>query len=406
MSVMAVEGTVAKDFEALVDTFAASDLGVGGGAFAAYVEGEKVADLWAGDAHVGQAWQRNTMATAMSATKGMAALCLLVLHDRGLIDVDAPVVRYWPEYGQAGKQDTLVRHILNHTCGVLGFDDPGSLLDWSGGGWDDYEEIGRRLAAAEPAWEPGTRIAYHAISFGWLCQELVRRVTDVTLGTFFAREIAKPLDLSIYIGTPESEQRRIATPVHGSGTNTTPEEEAVHALFRAMLGDPGTPLGQSSIAMHGSSLFEHMDFLDLAHVRSTEIPAVNGSMDARSLAKVYATLAMGGQHDGVRLASEETVRLFGTKSFSGPSAFWLDSAAPGPLETTEMRYALGFEGDFGTGPRPWKFGPTLETFGHLGAGGQVGFADPVRKVSVGFVRNHHSEWQVSTSLVESLYAQL
>lgn len=406
MSMKSVQGTVAPGFEAVADTFAASDFGVGGGAFAAYVEGEKVADLWGGDAHAGQAWQRDTLNTAMSATKGMAALCLLVLHDRGLIDVDAPVVTYWPEYGQAGKQDTLVRHILDHTCGVLGFDDPGAFLDWSGGGWDDYDEIARGLAAAEPAWEPGTRIAYHAVSFGWLCQELVRRVAGVTLGTFFAREIAEPLGLSIFIGTPESEQRRIATPVHGAIAESSPEAEAIHAMFRAMLADPGTPLGRSSIAMHGSSLFEHMDFLDLSHVRSTEIPAVNGTMDARSLAKVYAALAMGGELDGVRLASEKTVRLFGTKSFSGPSAFWQDSAAPDALGTTEMRYALGFEGDFGTGPRPWRFGPTLDTFGHLGAGGQVGFADPVRKVSIGFVRNHHSEWQVSTSLVESLYAQL
>lgn len=400
-----IHGSVKSGFESIQQVLATADIGDGGAAFAAYVEGEKVVDLWAGRAHPGHDWQEDTLATAFSATKGMAAIVMMMLHDRGIIDVDAPVTAYWPEFGQSGKEGTLVRHVLNHTCGVVGLNDPASFMDWSGHGWDDYDQIAKQLAASAPAWEPGTRIAYHAVSYGWLCQELVRRTTGMTLGTFFAREVAEPLALSIYIGTPDHQQSRLATAVHRPLEASTPEQVALRDMFKGMLADPGTPLGQSSIAMHGDSLFEHMDFVNTSEIRSAEIPGFNGSMDARSLARVYAALAMGGTLDGVRLASEEAVRLFGTKTFSGPSAFWPEDEAPG-LGSTEMRYALGFEGDFGTGPKPFRFGPTPETFGHLGAGGQIGFADPMRRVSIGFIRTDGDEWVTSTSLVEALYAAL
>ena len=402
----AVEGSVRPGFEKVTEAFESADLGRGGGAFAAYVDGEQVVDLWGGEAAPGVRWDRETLTTAFSATKGAAAICLLLLHDRGLIDVDAPVSTYWPEYAQAGKEGTLVRHVLNHTAGVLCFPDPGSVLDWEGNGWDDYDEIARRLAASPPAWEPGTRIGYHGISVGWLSQELVRRVTGMTLGTFFAKEIAQPLGLSIFIGTPEAEQERLATAILDVPAPATPEVAALQARLRELMNDPSLPITQSAMFMHGQSLYDDLGgFLNLPKVRAAEIPAANGSMDARSLARMYAVLAEGGELDGVRLAAKESITLFGTKTFGGPSAI-TELSGLDLGDTWDMRYALGFEGDFGETPKPWRFGPNPGTFGHLGAGGQIGFADPEQRVAIGFLRNHGSDWAASTALVEALYACL
>jgi CubicO group peptidase (beta-lactamase class C family) len=136
---------------------------------------------------------------------------------------------------------------------------------------------------------------------------------------------------------------------------------------------------------------------------AASIPAANGLFTARSLARIYAALAGGGEIDGVRLASADTVRLFGTLAYEGPSAFLSADATPQETATNRLRYALGFEGDFGIAPKPWRFGPEPDAFGHLGAGGQIGFADPRRRISVGFVRNHLADWSVSTALVDTLY---
>lgn len=397
-----VHGETAPGFEHLSAVLASADLGKGGAGFCAYVGGQRVADLWAGECRPGEPWQPDTLVTAMSATKGAAALCVLVLHDRGLVDVDAPVADYWPEYAQAGKDKTLVRHLLDHSSGMVCFDDPAAVLEWDGTGWDDYDAIAAGIAASAPVWEPGTKIGYHAISVGWLCQELVRRVAGTTLGAFFSREIAGPLGLSAFIGTPASEHARLA-PVITDAPTITPDTQALYERFQALMHDPELPLARSAVLMRGETVFDRTGFWDQPKVRSVEIPAANGSFDARSLAKMYAVLAQGGELDGVRLASPETVRLFSTLSFSGPSGLWEGLAPPDPTGAGDHRYALGFEGDFGTAPRPWRFGPTVETFGHLGAGGQIGFADPVRRVSVGFLRNHHSDWAVSTALVEALY---
>jgi CubicO group peptidase (beta-lactamase class C family) len=400
-----IQGTVEPGFEAVREVFAEQDLGRGGGAFTAYVEGRPVADLWGGQAAPGISWGPETSATGMSATKGVAAVCLLVLHARGMLDVDAPVSQYWPEYAQGGKEGTLVRHLLNHTSGMVCFQDPGSLLDWEGNGWDDYDGIAERIAASLPAWEPGTRIAYHAISVGWLCQELVRRVAGVTLGEFLQQEIVAPLGLRMRIGTPEEEQADVAPIIsdppesHGNA-----ELERLLARFHELMHDPSLPLAQSGVLMHGRSLFDDFGFWNLPKVRAAQIPAANGTFDARSLAKLYAVLAEGGELDGVRLASPASVALFGTKTFSGPSALWEGISPPGEPGSSDLRYALGFEGDFGEAPRPWRFGPSTTSFGHLGAGGQIGFADPEQRVAVGFVRNHHAgEWTVSTALVNALY---
>lgn len=414
---MAVEGSVSAGFESVERAFALTELGRGGAAFAAYVDGQQVVDLWAGEARPGTPWNEHTLTTMMSATKGCAALCAQVLYDRGLLDVEAPVARYWPEYAQAGKERTTVRQVLDHTSGMLCFSDPASLLDWSGRGWGDYQEIARRIAASPPAWEPGTRIGYHAWSFGWLLQELVRRISGRTLGAFFAEEVAQPLGLDIFIGTPQDVQLRMAKVLDGPAV--APEEETTASrlarrardatfslLFDKVLARPGSRMAQATLSMPAHGLPDLAKFVNLPEMREPEIPAANGSGDARSLARMYAALARGGELDGKRLVSAESVELFRTQSSSGPSALAPDHWLPSVLRGRPMRYALGYEGDFGETPTPWRFGPTPESFGHLGGGGQIGFADPVRKVSVGFVRNHIGDWSVSTRLVETLYACL
>ena len=411
-----VEGSVSAGFESLERVLAGSDLGRGGAAFTAYVDGEKVVDLWGGDARPGTAWAKDTLTTIMSTTKGCAALCAMVLHDRGLLDIEAPVAQYWPEYAQAGKERTTVRQVLDHTSGMLCFSDPAALLDWNGRGWDDYDEIARRIAASPPAWEPGTRIGYHAISIGWLLQELVRRIDGRTLGTFFADEIARPLDLDIFIGTPPEVQDRVAQVLSGRGSSADDatvvarasrglRSSALRLMFDQLLARPGTPMAQAGISMHGKGLPDLPLCVNLPQMRALEIPAANGSGDARGLARMYAVLASGGELDGTRLVSAPSVELFRTPSSSGPSALmprWLPAALAGP----HMRYALGYEGDFAHPATSRRFGSTPESFGPLGAGGQLGFADPVRKVSVGFVRNSMADWSVSTRLVKELYACL
>jgi CubicO group peptidase (beta-lactamase class C family) len=402
-----VQGAVEPGFEAVRAAFAEQDLGRGGGAFAAYVDGVPVVDLWAGHAEPGKPWERDTRTTGMSATKGLASVCCLVLHARGLLDVEAPVARYWPEFGQAGKESTLVRHVLNHTSGVVGLQDPGSVLAWDGTGWDDYDGIAAQIAVTSPAWVPGTKIGYHAISVGWLQQELVRRITGLTIGEFLDKEIAQPLGLSMRIGTPEDEQVGLA-PVIADRPDAADNPALAHLLqrFHELMHDPDLPLAQSAVLMHGRSIFDDPDFWNRPKVRAVQIPAANGTFDARSLARLYAVLAQGGELDGVQLATPESVRLFGTKTFSGPSGLWEGITPPDEIGSSGLRYALGFEGDFGETPLPWRFGPNPRTFGHLGAGGQIGFADTDRRVAVGFVRNHHAEWAVSTALVDALYGCL
>ncbi|MGV0806634.1 serine hydrolase domain-containing protein [Mycolicibacterium setense] len=401
-----VSGTTANGFAEVQEAFAHSDLGRGGAAFAAYVDGVKVVDLWAGQARPDIPWERGTLATAMSATKGFAALCVQILADRGLLDVDTPVIRYWPEYGQAGKERTLVRHILNHTSGMLCFREPGDLLDWSGNGWDEYEEIARRIAASPAVWAPGTRIGYHAISVGWLIQELVRRVTGMTVGAFFASEVAAPLGLAIHIGTPEAEQRRLADSITEVPDTSGIKNKIFMALARKHFGNTHSAISQAFLHMHGGTLADHPDFFNLPRVRGLEVPAANGSADARSIARLYSVLAQGGAVDGCQIVSPASIKLFGSECVSGPSALWPDTGIAKWLKAPQMRYALGYEGDFGAAPKPWRFGPTPASFGHLGAGGQLGFADPVHHVAVGFLRNHHTDWSVSTKLVETLYGCL
>jgi CubicO group peptidase (beta-lactamase class C family) len=374
-----------------------ADLGDGGGAFAAYVDGECVVDVWAGWAAPDVEWDADTSAVVMSATKGLTALCAHILGDRGELDVDAPVVTYWPEFGAAGKANTLVRHLLSHQSGAIGVPGADRLLSWDGTGWDDGPGIAAAIAGGPPSWEPGTRHGYHGVTFGWLAGELVRRVSGASLGTFFRTEVAEPLGVECRIGTPVDRLPRVArvmewtrrkTPGNGSGGGT-----------RTAL-DPESKAGKSVLTGAHGSLFvdEHGEprfaaFMNTPAVLAAEIGAINATATARGLARVYAALAAGEE-----LVSRESVARFSTEQVCGRDA----------VMRVPTRWALGYTRE----PPPMipgllpQHGPDDEAFGHMGAGGQVAFADPVARVGCAFVRNHLENQALplmGASLVDTLY---
>ncbi|MHB8664072.1 MAG: serine hydrolase domain-containing protein [Acidimicrobiales bacterium] len=349
-----------------------ADLGSGGGAVAAYVDGQCVLDIWAGQAAHGTAWDASTRAVIMSATKGLTTLCAHILHDRGELDLDARVTKYWPDFGAWGKERTLVRHVLSHRSGAIGVPGADRLLSWDGSGWHDTAAIASAIAAAPPAWEPGTRHGYHGVTYGWLVGELVRRVSGVSLGTFFESGVARPLGADCRIGTPEDVQATVARVIEW----TSSRPGRLTAL------DPDSLAGRSVLAGPAGSLFadetgapRFASFMNTPAVLQAEIGSINATATARGLARVYAALA-----GGTELVSRESVARFSTEQVCGRDAVM---GAP-------TRWAVGYtrESPAIAPGAPRQHGPHDEAFGHMGAGGQVGFADPVARVGFAFVRNH------------------
>ncbi|MFP6663636.1 MAG: serine hydrolase domain-containing protein [Deltaproteobacteria bacterium] len=278
---------VRQEFEA---NFADGELGA---SCAVFHRGELVVDLRGGyrDLAATQAWESDTIANVWSTTKMMAALCVLMLHDRGLLSVDEPVARYWPEFSAAGKSDVLVRHVLSHTAGLPGFDPPidaDTLFD--------QPRAAANLAAQAPWWEPGTASGYHASTQGFLLGELVRRTSGRSLGTFFAEEIAGPLHADFHIGLAQSEFPRVA--------------EICTAGCEATEGDASPPPDELPRRVHRGEP-PHLKLVNTDRWRRAELPASNGHGNARSVARVLSCLAGTGQVDGIRLLSAATIeRIF------------------------------------------------------------------------------------------------
>jgi CubicO group peptidase (beta-lactamase class C family) len=370
-----------------------ADLGMGGGAFAAYVEGSCVVDIWSGWSAPGVSWVADTRAVIMSSTKGLTALCANLLHDRGELDVDAPVVTYWPEFGAAGKGTTLVRHVLSHQSGAIGVPDAERLLSWDGAGWDDAPAIAAAIASAPPAWEPGTRHGYHGVTFGWLVGEIVRRVAGVSLGTFFRDEIARPLGVACDLGTPATALPDVATVMEWSSQSAAShqKESTVDAASLAGRSVLAGPSGHLFADEYGNPRFA--SFMNTPAVLKAEIGAINATATARALARLYAALASGES-----LVSRGSLARFTMEQVCGRDA----------VMRVPTRWALGYTRE----PPPLipglppQHGPNDESFGHMGAGGQIAFADPVTGVACAFVRNHLERQAMplmGASLVEALY---
>lgn len=378
---MKVEGSVAPGFEPVRSLLEQSEgqlLG-GGCALAVNVNGVPVVDLWAGLAGPDRPWQQDTRAVLMSATKAAAATCIAVLVDRGLLDTDAPAATYWPEFAANGKEAITVAQLLDHSAGTITIPDYENLLQWDGRGWSETDEIERRLATAAPEWEPGSCHGYHGLTCGWAWDALVRRVDGRTLGTFFREEIAEPLNLDFSIGTTPEDCARTAQ-VKDMVVEDLPDE--LRGLLEQLLKnnrDPSHYSGKAFVARDGVGALDRLAMLmNNPEVLGAEVPAGNGTATARALARFHALLAGKGTLDGVKILSPETVDLFATERRSA------DDVVLG-IPTSR---GLGFFLNLLEGPLGRGMGPTPAAFGHSGAGGQQGFADPELGVSVGFVRNH------------------
>jgi CubicO group peptidase (beta-lactamase class C family) len=255
------------------------------------------------------------------------------------------------------------------------------------------------LESATPAWEPGTAIGYHAITYGWLMGEMIFRITGTRVGVLLKEWVAEPLGLDARIGTPASEHDRIAWVIDEDYSKIPPEMQPLLETYMAMLRDPSTLAGQAFMGTESDSLVEKVEvFARSPRVWEIELPAGNGTSTARALAKMYAVLANGGELDGVRLVPEESVRRWGAEQYRG----WQQ------LAPIEMAQALGYHNNLpGLGATTGPFGPNEKAFGHGGMGGQVGCCDPDNNVAIGFVRNHLSSVStLSSDLIAEVYAKL
>lgn len=278
-----IRGTFDDVYSAVPEALAAAlDGGDAGGSAAVFVDGEPVVDVWGGyvDAARTSPWQSDTIVNVFSVTKTMTALGALLLLDRGELDVEAPVARYWPEFAAAGKEGVLVRHVLAHTAGLPDWDGPvEELYDW--------EAATSRLAATAPQWEPGTAVGYHSLTQGFLVGEVVRRITGVTLGEYFASEVAGPLGADFHIRLGAEPEERVALTIPPAGF-----DEDYAAGSASEVDVPGTTI-------------RVRDAND-PRWRRSEIPAAGGYGNARSVAQVQSVMACGGVLGGVRLLSEAT----------------------------------------------------------------------------------------------------
>ncbi|MEM9606133.1 MAG: serine hydrolase domain-containing protein [Actinomycetota bacterium] len=360
---MDVQGTVESGFEKVADAFRANftEQGDVGAAFALHVDGELVVDLRGGvaDRSTAAPYTDRTLQLVYSTTKGIAAICIGMLVDRGLIDLGAPVAQYWPEFGAEGKEAITVAQMMSHQAGIPAVDVKLTLDEVLA-----VDPMVEALAAQAPLWEPGTKHGYHAITYGWLVGELVRRIDGRRINQFLQEDICGPLGVEFWIGLPESEDERVA-PLLTAAPPTDPEE--LQLMF-AVAG-PGT-LGARALFLDGLFAPGTGAGFNSTDVHRTEMPAANGITTARSLSRIYA--ATVAEVDGVRLLSPETVDAMRAEQVNAPDACL--------VATT--RFGAGF---MLHGELPPLLGDG--SFGHAGAGGSLGYADPETGVGYGYVMN-------------------
>ncbi|MDE2986994.1 MAG: serine hydrolase [Chloroflexota bacterium] len=378
MSQVELQGTCEPRFGAVRDAFEANwtDLAEVGASLCVIVGGETVVDLWGGhaDAERSRVWERDTIANVYSSTKGIAAAGAAMLIDRGQLDVERPVADYWPEFGQAGKSEIRVRHLLTHEAGLAGIDEElpdGAVLDW--------DRMVGALERQAPIWTPGEGMGYHAITYGWLVGEVIRRIDGRTCGEFVRDEIADPLGVDFFIGLPESEDARTAELIAAPGTGP------IGAGVEDTLA--GRALGLAAPRLAGP--------VNSREWRAAELPAANGHGNGRSLAAIYSSLAQGGGG----LLSSDSIEACGATEHAAREDMVLGFL---------VRRSLGFI--LSTAGGRYEWGPNPRTFGHSGAGGSLGFADPDAEIGFGYVMNQMSaglgadpRWK---PMIDAVYASL
>ncbi|MFJ4782922.1 serine hydrolase domain-containing protein [Streptomyces sp. NPDC088794] len=345
-----IQGSYDDLFTAVPSALAALlDEGDAGGAVAVFVDGEPVVDVWGGFADAARTvpWQRDTIVNVYSVTKTMTALIALVLADRGDLDVDAPVARYWPEFAAAGKDGVLVRHLLSHTAGLPDFEG-----QWSAEVAYDWSSATARLAAQAPEWEPGTAAGYHSLTQGFLVGEVVRRITGRTPGEFFADEIAGPLGADFHMGLAAEHDDRVALTV------PPPSHDEDYLSSAPGISAPTPAPGTGIRVRDGNSVAW----------RRAQIPAASGFGNARSVALVQSVMACGGEVGGVRLLSRAGCDRAWVEQFQGQDR----------LLGMPVRYGLGY-GLFGN------------TYGWGGWGGSLVMVEPEARTAIAYVTNQMRE---------------
>ena len=300
-----------------------------------------------------------------STTKGATAACAHLLAQRGELDFDAPVSEYWPEFKAEGKEQLPVRWLLSHRAGLPVVDrtlTPEEVLAW--------DPIVEALAGQRPAWEPGTAHGYHALTYGWLVGEVVRRISGRSLGRFFAQEIAEPLQLEFWIGLPQEHERRVSRLVELPRLSAAPAELDLSSLPEPMRELAAAFLDPDSVTNRALNVASPPLNYNSREVHAAEVPAANGICTARALARLYAGLT--GDVDGVRILTPETVAAATVEQSNGRDNVLL----------VPTRFGLGYF-------LPSTFSPMAgpASFGHAGAGGSLGFADPETGVAFGYVMN-------------------
>ncbi len=386
-----INGWTAPGFEGVRDVFQGNfDKGTeDGAAFAAYHRGQKVVDLWGGlaDPATGRPWDEATMVLTYSTTKGATAMCANRLAEQGLLDVEAPVVQYWPEFAQAGKDAVTVGDLLAHRAGLAWID--GTMSFDEAIAWDPVVEA---LARQSPAWEPGTDHGYHAVTFGYLVGEVVRRITGRTLGTYFREEIAGPLGADWFIGLPAAEEHRVARLVPGPDGNPfemlasvgagAPDDPAMQELLSQLAPYIGPDGALVKALQAPGGAFSSLDVWEDPRLHAAEIPSANGICDARSLALVYAACVGDvALPDGrpFRVLSPDQVDKALVQQTVGPDRVLLGM---------DIQWGTGFMLNAGVIALAGLGGP--RSFGHFGMGGSVGWADPDLELGLGYVMNRMS----------------
>jgi CubicO group peptidase (beta-lactamase class C family) len=370
---MSVDGTCEPRFAQVREEFERNfaERGEVGATVCVTVDGETVVDLWGGttDPATGAEWERDTITHVWSSTKGATALCAHILASRGQLDVNAPVTAYWPEFGKNGKDGILVRHLLNHQAGLPAVRTPlppGCFYDWN--------LMVEALADEEPFWQPGTRNGYHALTFGFLVGEVVRRVSRRSLGTFFRDEVAGPLGLDFWLGLPEEHEARVARTIPA---DLPQPGDPVPSFYVMALTEP-TSIPALVVGNNGGYMLEP-GASDSRAAHAAEMGAVGAITNGRGLAGMYRPLARGGSADGVDLVDSAQIAVMGAVS----SATSVDAVVLVPT-----RWALGFNKSMDNRylPEADREGVLMseEAFGHAGLGGSLGFADPRARLSFGY----------------------
>jgi CubicO group peptidase (beta-lactamase class C family) len=365
----AVEGECDGRFKGVIDAFAENFAARGevGASVTITIEGRTVVDLWGGrTTQGGDPWGKDTISVVFSCTKGASALCAHIAADRGQLDLDAPVVRYWPEFGQAGKDAAMVSMMLDHSVGV-----PALREKLKDGAYYDYDYMVHALEKETPFWKPGTRNGYHGVTSAWTVGEMVRRSTGKRMGVFLRDEVTGPLGVDFWMGLPEEHEPRvapmIAAPVDDQARNSR--------IAKGMAADPKGPTALFMTNMGGFNA-------NSREAHAAEIGSATGISNGRGLAGLYAPLANGGTLNGVRLVGPDTLTRMGQVSVAThedatlmiPTRFslgYMKSMDNRRLDNSESCSVILSEA----------------AFGHVGAGGSLGFADPECRMSFGYSMN-------------------